>query len=155
MTDISALEGRIAAALNRIQRGLEARSDGAVQTDMQAKLDKERAAREEVIESARALKELQDGQIADLTARLTAQTEKMALLDEELQRLRGSNTQLREMNAAMRKAVTEGLAPQLVDAAREAEMAALVAQRSAEATEIATLLATLKPMIEDGPNAAG
>ncbi|MDP5085494.1 MAG: hypothetical protein NWQ23_08745 [Yoonia sp.] len=156
MSDISALEGRITAALDRIRRGLDRPvGDGAADAALQVALDEERASNAELVERVRLLKERQDTQVASLTARVETQRNQLMQLDEELQQLRASNVQLRDMNTKLREAVTTGLAPALHDAAVAAEIEALHAQRSADAAEVDAILAELKPLIEETPYAAG
>ncbi len=156
MSDISALEGRITAALDRIRQGIDAQTAQAGDdASLKTALDNERAANAELVERVRVLKERQDGQVAALTERVEAQKAQMVKLDTELQQLRASNVQMRELNTALREAVTEGLAPELVDKAVAAEVEALHAQRSADAAEIDAILSELKPLIEEAPHAAG
>ncbi|MDP5362225.1 MAG: hypothetical protein NWP79_08790 [Paracoccaceae bacterium] len=156
MSDISALEGRITAALDRIRRGLDRPvGDGAADAALQVALDEERASNAELVERVRLLKERQDTQVASLTARVETQRNQLMQLDEELQQLRASNVQLRDMNTKLREAVTTGLAPELHDAAVATEIEALHAQRSADAAEVDAILAELKPLIEETPYAAG
>ena len=155
------LEGRITEALDRIRRGLDARSavsgDDAGQHDagLQADLDAERAANAELVERVRILKDRQDTQVASLTTRVDSQRNQMMKLDAELQQLRASNVQLREMNTKLREAVTKGLAPELAQEAAAAEVAALQAQRAADVAEMDAIIAELKPLIEESPHAAG
>lgn len=156
MSDISALESRITAALDRIRKGLEGQGgQSTADPELQAALEEERAQNAELIERVRILKERQDTQVANLTIRAETQSKHLMKLDEELQQLRASNVQLRDMNAKLREAVTTGLAPELHDAAVAAEMAALNAQRSADAAEVDAILAELKPLIEETSHAAG
>lgn len=156
MSDISGLESRIAAALDRIRRGVEAQGQAASgDTALQTALDTERSANAELEERVRVLKERQDTQVATLTERVETQLTQLQALDVELQRLRASNAQMREMNTQLRQAVTEGLAPELVDAAVAAEVEALLAQRSADAAEVDAILAELKPLVEESTHAAG
>lgn len=156
MSDIGALESRITAALDRIRQGLDAPS-GQVAADpaLQAALEEERAQNAELVERVRLLKERQDTQVATLTQRAETQSKHLMKLDEELQQLRASNVQLRDMNAKLRAAVTTGLAPELHDAALQAELEALNAQRSADAAEVDAILDELKPLIEEASHAAG
>lgn len=156
MSDISILESRITAALDRIRQGLDA-AGGQTAADpaLQAALDQERAQNAELVERVRVLKERQDTQVANLTLRAETQSKHLMKLDEELQQLRASNVQLREMNAKLREAVTTGLAPELHVAAVTAEIEALSAQRSADAAEIDAILDELKPLIEETSHAAG
>jgi chromosome segregation ATPase len=156
MSDISVLEGRITAALDRIRRGVEAQGHAASSDpSLEAALADERAANAELVERVRVLKERQDTQVASLTKRVETQRGQMMALDAELQRLRASNAQMREMNTQLRDTVTEGLAPELVNAAVAAEIEALQAQRSADAAEADAILAELKPLVEEAPHAAG
>ncbi|MCK0094741.1 hypothetical protein MWU60_04105 [Yoonia sp. F2084L] len=156
MSDISALESRITAALDRIRKGLEAKNaQTPADPGLQAALEEERAQNAELIERVRVLKERQDTQVAQLATRADTQSKHLMKLDEELQQLRASNVQLREMNAKLREAVTTGLAPELHDAAVAAEIEALSAQRSADAAEVDAILAELKPLIEEATHAAG
>ena len=156
MSDISALESRITAALDRIRQGIEAQQAPAEPDEgLSSELESERAANAELVERVRQLKDRQDTQVASLTGRVESQRAQMMQLDEELQRLRASNAQLREMNARLREAVTKGLSPELLDEAVAAEVEAMEAQRSAEAAELDAILAELKPLIEEVPHAAG
>ena len=156
MSDISALESRITAALDRIRQGIEAQDQQtAADEGLTSELETERAANAELVERVRQLKERQDTQVASLTGRVESQRAQMMQLDEELQRLRASNAQLREMNTRLREAVTEGLSPELLDQAVAAEVEAMEAQRSSEAAEMDAILAELKPLIEEASHAAG
>lgn len=156
MSDISALEGRITAALDRIRKGLDTHVAAATgDATLQAALDDERATNAEMVERVRILKDRQDTQVASLTARVDTQRSQLQKLDAELQQLRASNVQLREMNTKLREAVTSGLAPELHSQAVASEIAALHAQRSADAAEIDAILTELKPLIEETSNAAG
>ena len=156
MSDISMLEGRITAALDRIRQGLDAAGvQTAADPALQAALEEERAQNAELVERVRILKERQDTQVANLTLRAETQSKHLMKLDEELQQLRASNVQLREMNAKLRETVTTGLAPELHDAAVAAEIEALSVQRSADAAEVDAILDELKPLIEETSHAAG
>jgi len=156
MSDISNLESRITAALDRIRQGLDAvGGQAAADPGLQAALEEERAQNAELVERVRILKERQDTQVASLTLRVETQSKHLMKLDEELQQLRASNVQLRDMNATLRETVTTGLAPELLDAAVNAELEALNAQRSADAAEVDAILDELKPLIEETSHAAG
>ena len=126
MSDISNLEQRITAALDRIRQGLS--EGGGESVDDSA------------LEDALAEK-------AALQNQLDAQRDEMQKLDAELQKLRVLNVTLRDMNTKLREAVTTGLAPDLLDSAVAAEIASLHAQRSADAAEIDAIIAELKPLV--------
>ena len=158
MSDIKELEGRIAAALERISNGLPNKMSGSSTGDsagLQAALDEERSANAQLVERVKALKERQDTKIAELEARVAAQADQMANLDGELQRLRTSNADMRELNAQLRSAASDGSAdPEMINRALVAEIDALKAQRSADASEVDAILNELKPLIEEVPHAA-
>lgn len=156
MSEISALESRIAVALDRIRQGLETRGlAGDTEASLRAALETERAANAELVVKMQSLKERQDTLVAELTGRVEGQAAQMKALDAELQRLRASNAQMRKVSTELRNAVTQGLSPELIDAAVAAEIEALAAQRSAEATELETILTELKPLIEETAHAPG
>lgn len=72
----------------------------------------------------------------------------MSDLDAELQKLRTSNADLRDMNAKLRAAAADGMSqPELLNRALMAEVDALETQRSADATEVDAILAELKSLV--------
>ena len=152
MSDIAAFEGRITAALDRIRAGLD-RADGGSGGDagaLQAALDEERTANAQLVERVRALKDAQEGRIAELEARLQAQRAQMVQMDGELQRLRGSNADLRALSAQLRATARDRAADaELINRAMMAEIDALHAQRSAEAAEVDAILSELKPLLKE------
>jgi len=153
MSDVSALEARINTALGRIETGLGQLADaGAADagTDLQGQLDEERAANAQLEERVKALKERQDTKIADLMSQVTAQKAQLGALDTEMQRLRASNADLRDVGAQLRAAATDAVAtPELINRAMMAEVEALTAQRASEAAEVDAVLSELKPLIAE------
>ena len=164
MSDINALEARIAAALERLQRGvanLSERSDGVETgagdaTDpetlaaLQARVEEERTANAQLEERVRALKERQDQKLAVLEERVAAQKAEMIDLDARLQRLQAANAELRGVASEMRSALIDELAdPDLVNRALLAELEALQATQSADRAEIDAILGTLLPIVEE------
>lgn len=152
MSEISALESRITAALDRIRQGVDGLGGASAASDadaLNAQLTEERTANAQLEERVKALKERQDTRIAELESRVEAQKMQVASLDAELQGLRASNADMREMNAQLREALAKGVAePELVNRAMMAEVDALKAQRSADAGEVDAILAELKPLVE-------
>ncbi len=153
MSDVSALEARINTALGRIETGLGQLADAGsadAGTDLQGQLDEERAANAQLEERVKALKERQDTKIADLMSQVTAQKAQLGALDTEMQRLRASNADLRDVGAQLRAAATEAVAtPELINRAMMAEVEALTAQRASEAAEVDAVLSELKPLIAE------
>lgn len=151
MNDVTALQSRVAAALERIRTGLDDMAPaGNVDHALQARLAEEQTANAQLEERVKALKDRQDGKIADLETQVASQNAQMAQLDKELQRLRASNADMRDVNAQLRSAAADGVAqPELINRALMAEVEALAAQRAADAAEVDAILSDLKPLIAE------
>lgn len=161
MSDISILEGRITAALDRIRRGVEwmdelAASAPALPIDapdqgaaaLRARLEEERTVNAQLEERVRALKERQDGRLAHLEAEVAENRARLTGLDEDLQRLRQTNAELRDMAAQLREALAEGVTePQLINRAMLAELEALRAARTVDLAEVNAVIAELRPFL--------
>ncbi len=154
MSDISALENRLTAALDRIGAGVQSldaapANTGSAPAELETQLSEERTANAQLEERVKALKLRQDNKIAELEARVTSYRKQMSELDAELQTLRTSNADMRAMNAQLRDAVTGNVGePELVNRALMAEVDALQAQRSADAAEADAIIADLKSLVE-------
>ena len=161
MSDISLLEGRITAALDRIRRGVEwmdelaasaptlpqdhAKSDA---DNLRARLDDERTVNAQLEERVRALKERQDGRVAQLEAEVAENRAWIAAVDTDLQALRQTNAELRDVAAQMREALAQGVTePQLINRAMLAELEALRAARAVDLAEVNAVIATLRPLL--------
>lgn len=160
MTDISDLQSRITAALDRIGQGLEALDRPAGpqaeigNSDEIARLtgllEDERTANAQLEERVRAIKKKQD----DAVETLAAEVERLRglLVEEEaaVSRLARVNAELRANNAALREAITEGLAePHLVNKAMMAELEALRASQGADRAELDAVLGELGPLVAE------
>ena len=149
MSNVIELQSRIASALDRIRTGVDGMS-GSVDTSLQARLAEEQTANAQLEERVKALKDRQDGKISDLERRIESYIGQMSKLDAELQRLRTSNADMREVSAQLRSAATDGVAqPELINRALMAEVEARSAQRAADAAEAEAIIADLKPLIEE------
>jgi len=155
MSEIDALEGRIAAALDRIGAGVaqlsKAAPEGADDSEaLRAQLREERDANAQLEERVRALKDRQENNISHLEERVEKQASALAAIEAELHRLRASNADLRELNAQLRSAAADGAAsPELINRATIAEVEALEAQRAADVAEMDAILSELKPLVEE------
>lgn len=158
MSEISELEGRITAALDRIRRGLDAipasvvaeAPDPAALSDLEARLDEERTANAQLEERVKALKDRQETRIAALEADVSSERARIQRMDADLQGLRETNADLREVTAQLRAAVADSLAePELVNRAILAELDGLRATRDADRAEVEAILAELKPIVEE------
>ncbi|MFT4917080.1 MAG: chromosome segregation ATPase [Yoonia sp.] len=153
MSNVTELEQRISVAMDRIEKGLGDMAEQAPAVDgaaLEVQLEDERSANAQLEERVKALKERQDTKISELEARVSFQRDQMAALDTELQRLRASSADMREVNAQLRIAATDGVAePELINRAMMAEVEALSAQRASESAEVDAILKELKPLIEE------
>lgn len=162
MTEISDLESRLSAALDRIRSGVERlgisageadaiapdAADGPTLAQVQARLAEERDANAQLEERVKALKARQDGRLAELEAQADGARIKMAKVDKDLQRLRQVNAELRDINAKLRAAVAAGVTePHLINLAMQAELEALRAVRAADAAEVDAVLDALRPIL--------
>lgn len=149
MSSVTELQSRIASALDRIRMGVDGMS-GSVDHSLQARLAEEQTANAQLEERVKLLKERQDGKISDLERRIESYIGQMSKLDAELQRLRSSNADMREVNAQLRSAAMDGVAqPELINRALMAEVEALSAQRAADAAEADAIIAEMKTLIEE------
>jgi chromosome segregation ATPase len=155
MSDLSELEGRITAALERVGRGIEALSkqpevpalDEAEVTRLKEALEAEKAANDQLEERLRAVHDKHEGYLASLGARAGE-------AEAEVERLRKVNAKLRQTNRALRAANAEGLGDaSLINDAMAAELDALRALRDSDRAELDGLIAELTPLTEERANA--
>lgn len=158
MSDITELERRITAALERIAIGLQGlervdpdRPDPAEIEGLREALESERSANAQLNERVKAIRERQETQVARLDQRAQEMTARAERLEAEIDRLRAVNARLRETSAALRAANAEGLGdPGAIDAAMAAELDALAALREGDRAELEAILADLKPLADAG-----
>lgn len=171
MANLAEVEGRIAAALERLSRALEERDMTARPGDGEAgTAGKDTAAPEESHEAMRA--ELEAGFEARLQAEIRAAAtreaglrrdcdDRLARLNrqldaqgQELHRMRQAANALRNELHRLREArLAEIDGPALIDSAMRAELAALEAGRRAEAAELDEIMAALAVHLSDGEGA--
>lgn len=165
MSTIEELQGRLAAAMDRIGTGAEKLvANAGLSAENKAladALEEEKLANAQLKERLRALHQKHFTEMEALQARLgdsaevdklrgelEAQTRVAVQLDSDLQRLRQANDQLRASNAALREANAAGIGePQLINQAMLAELEGLRATRAADVAEAAAILARLEPML--------
>jgi chromosome segregation ATPase len=153
MNDLTELERRVAAALDRIATHVEhlerpapvsetaqsADDDLPPAAELMADLEAERAVTAQLEERVRAIKDKQDNQVGILQSDLTLARDRIATLEQE--------------NAALRDEISAGSGDGGDAAALEAELKRLRAEREEERAELAALLAELKPIVEEGASA--
>jgi hypothetical protein len=164
MQEITELEKRIAAALERIGKGMDrlstqGRSAGAVagiappaDTALRAQLEEEKALTAQLQARLRAAKDREaKGDLQEKVDRLTQELDVQGL---ELQRMRRVNATLREQLEALRTAQSKGVSdPGLINKAMLAELEALRATRLSEIAEMDDILAALEPHLMEARNA--
>lgn len=164
MSELSQLETRITAALDRIRAGIDRAPDAALEPapapseaaettehvdQLTAQLDEEKAANAQLEQRVKLLKDRQDGKLAELEGNVEAGRARAARMDRELQRLRQVNADLRDINSQLRDALSAGVSePHLVNKAMLAELEALRATRAADAAEMDAIMQELTPIIE-------
>ncbi|MAM61200.1 hypothetical protein [Maritimibacter sp. UBA3975] len=156
MSDISELQARIANALDRIGTGLDALAQPAPDTGgdpaevaaLRAQLEDERTANAQLEERVRTIREKQDSTVETLAGEVERLTRLLATQEETASRLARVNTELRSNNAALREAISAGVAePHLVNKSMMAELDALRAAQSADRAELDAVLGELDAMI--------
>ena len=169
MSQIEELQGRIAAAMDRIGAGIEtlgAQAGADSLSEQAAALDEEKLANAQLEQRLEALKvkhqDEMDAQKAaldnsdeleSLRADAATQSQAMARLDMDVQRLRQANDLLRDSNAALRQANENGVGePHLINKAMLAELEGLRAARATDSAEVSAVLAKLGPLLAGAGN---
>ncbi|MEK6215899.1 MAG: hypothetical protein N2B03_01635 [Boseongicola sp.] len=159
MSDISELERRITAALDRAGQAMDSlaassssepsESDGD-SANLAAELEAERMANAQLEERVRAIKEKQETNVTGLEAEVTRLRGSVESRDGDLQRMKSVNAELRTSNQALREANANGLAdPHLVNKSMMSELESLRASRAADRAELDDILATLEPALKE------
>ena len=163
MDEITELERRMTAALQRIGAGLDAivaQASGGAQTGTQAAadggevagltaaLEAERSANAQLNERVRAIRERQETTVTALERKLEQMTRQLDTQGIELARMKKANIGLRESLRSLRSAQEDGIADaHLINKSMLAELEALRASRTAEMAEMAEILDELAPLI--------
>ncbi|MFV2034023.1 MAG: hypothetical protein ACC631_02715 [Halocynthiibacter sp.] len=156
MSDITDLERRINAALERIG-GLvesvgsvgEAASEEELAALKQA-LDSEQTANAQLEERVRAMHQKQEIVQTQIESRVERLRERLAEQENELQRFKQVNADLRSSNQALRLANESGQPDaDLINASVLAELEALRATRVADRSELDAVLNELKPYVAE------
>ncbi|MFV2052585.1 hypothetical protein [Aliiroseovarius sp. YM-037] len=158
MSDITDLERRITAALGRIEatveQGLATSAEPAADTSevdaLREALEAEKATNAQLEERVKVIREKQDTTFAELEGRVKRLRERLAQQENDVQRLKQVNAELRTSNDALRAANEAGVADeQLINNAMLAELESLRATQSADRSELDAVLNELKPIIQE------
>lgn len=165
MQEITELEKRITAALERIGKGVDrlastprlsatAATPAAPPADsaLRAQLEEEKSLTAQLQARLRAAKDREaKGDLQEKVDRLTQDLDVQGL---ELQRMRRVNASLREQLEALRTAAAAGVTePGLINKAMATELEALRATRLTEMAEMDEILAALEPHLTEAGNA--
>jgi selenocysteine-specific translation elongation factor len=162
MQDITELEKRITAALERIGKGVDrlasqprapsAPATPASDAALRAQLEEEKSLTAQLQARLRAASAREaKGDLQEKVDRLTQELDVKGL---ELQRMRRVNAALREQLEALRTAAAAGTTePQLINKAMQTELEALRATRLTEIAEMDEILAALEPHLTEAGNA--
>ena len=111
-------------------------------------LKKKHAAELEALQDSAGSDPAKDAELELLRSEVAKQSDMLAQFDQDLQRLRAANDQLRDVNAALRDANAEGVGePHLINKAMLAELEGLRAARNADAAEADAILGKLEPLL--------
>jgi hypothetical protein len=171
MQDITELEKRITAALERIGKGVDrlaaqprpaaaasasatssAAATPVADAALRAQLEEEKSLTAQLQARLRATKEREAK--GDLQEKLDRLTQELDVKGLELQRMRRVNASLREQLEALRTAQAAGMTdPSLINKAMLTELDALRATRLTEIAEMDDILAALEPHLTEAGNA--
>lgn len=166
MSEVAELKARIAAALDRIERGLQTPSAApapapavAAEPDAVAKLRAELAAAQANLDGMshklRVNRRNHEKDAKTWQRRLAELSRQADAAAKEMARLKALVQDLTETTRALREAAAAGLAdPQALNAAMERELEALRAARAAEIAEMEAIMGELLPVLEEEEEAA-
>ena len=156
MTDIAELQARITAALDRIGSGIEALAkapdedapDSGEVASLKEALEEERTANAQLEERVRAIKQKQDSAVETLVHEVDRLRSLLETEEAAVARLSRVNADLRANNAALREAISNGVAePHLVNKSMMAELEALRAAQSADRAELDAVFGELAAVV--------
>jgi len=160
VSDIADFESRIAAALGRINAGLDSMAaSGAVDADKETgdldklneALEAEKMANAQLEERVSAIKDKQETTIKEMEERIRSLDEKVAELDIQASNLKQVNQQLEATNEELRIAGEKNVGEaDLLNKTMQDELETLRATRKADLAELETIMSELKPMIAGG-----
>jgi len=156
MADITDLEQRITAALDRIGSGLDGltaadqgKLDKAEIADLRESLEAEKTANSQLEERVVAIKDKQVTLVAALEAEVDKLRNDHARNTADVQNIKRVNVKLRKNNSALRDANQQGIGDaSLINSGLDAELDALRVSRDSDRAELDAILVELKPLVE-------
>jgi uncharacterized protein (DUF885 family) len=161
MQDLTELERRITAALQRIGAGIEAMAPAAAVplaavpladdpevARLREALEAEKMLTAQLQERLRALKDRGGSDQTELEAKVDRMTRQLDVQGLEVKRMRKTVIALRENLRALRQAQSDGVAdPEALNRAMAVELESVRVSRLAEIAEMDEILAELDPLI--------
>jgi hypothetical protein len=167
MSEIDELQRRIAAAFDRIGRGLDrlpsagpgdspkAQAPSAELAKLRTALAEEKTANAQLTERLKAVKDRDGSTNHAMEARIEVMTRQLDVQGLEMQRLRKTTIQLRDQLRALHEAAAGGADdPGMINKAMVVELEALRAARASETAEIEEILSELTPLIREAASDA-
>jgi len=163
MTEITDLQARITAALDRIAGGLDGLSTGAAHASadiaeiarLTEALDEERTANAQLEDRVRTIKQKQDSTVEDLAGEVDRLRIQLAAQEDTVAKLTRVNADLRANNVALRDAISHGVTePHLVNKSMMAELDALRTAQEADRAELDAVLSELNALVADAARGA-
>lgn len=149
MTDVTELEQRIIAALDRIEYSADqiASAPAVPDADMVEELEIERDTNARLVESGQQ----NLARIERLETRVARMTDRLETVDAENKRLQSVVAALTETNKQLRDANSEHQgADATINTALEKENEALHAARTADLAELDDILSEIAPLVKEG-----
>ncbi|MEM1101452.1 MAG: hypothetical protein AAGH73_07960 [Pseudomonadota bacterium] len=172
----TALEGRLAAALARIQGGLAkipsaapeaepslpleaalpaAQPDAGRVAELEAQLEEERSANAQLQQRVKQVRRKFEERVNTLESDLAAARAQVDASEQENAKLQRAGKEMRSALEALQKSsVDEAPDAHLINRAMMTELEALRAERSSEAREISELVSVLEPIVAKGASNA-
>ncbi|MEM9854127.1 MAG: hypothetical protein AAF841_06695 [Pseudomonadota bacterium] len=171
---ITEYEARLVAALGRIEKGLAAWPDQAEPVELASpadqpapapaaeieagklaalkeQLEEERTANAQLQQRVRQIRRKQDDRVAKLEGELKAMQDRYEEVAREAVKLRRAEGGLRQALSDLQAGAAENAVDaHLINRAMMAELEALRAERTAEAREVAEVIAAIEPLVEEG-----
>ena len=168
MQDITELERRITAALDRIGSGLDGLDrvdptpaspdsdpDAPDPAQILADLEAERAVTAQLEERLRTSRERHDARLVEIEREVDRVKALLDAMEQDRQRLKAVNDALRNSNQALREANADGISDaHLVNTAVMTELDALRAMRDSDRAELNGIITALAPVLEQNGEAA-
>ncbi len=160
MTEIAALQRRLRDALDSIATGVDVLQAPVPQVDaeelsrLQDALAAEQEANAQLEERLRSQREKMERMEREQRTAIGRLKQELADGEIQTQRMRRTNTQLRQSIQSLREAAETGVVePHLINQAMMSELEGLRVVREGDRAEMDAILGELKPLLEEGQDA--